>query len=173
MKKNTYRIALSALICALCIISLLMGSVITFLDLSLCAIASGIMVFSVIEIGGFYPWLIWAAVSLLSLLLLPDKFGALVFFLFAGYYPMLKRYIEMLPKFAYFLKLIIFNLCLSCIIFLSNKILGIPKTEITFSIPVYLICNFLFILYDISLTRMITFYIFKLRDRLGISKRMH
>lgn len=166
MKKNsTYKLAFSSVMAALCFVFLFLGSVITVLDLSSAALTSIILILCVIEAGGFYPWLVWAVVSLISLLLLPDKFGALVFCAFTGYYPMLKGYIERLPRPLHILKLVIFNIALTAIIFISNKLLGLPETEITYSVTVYLVCNAVFILYDIAMTRMLSFYIIKLRNR--------
>ena len=158
--------ALAAVLSALCFVVLLLGSVITVLDLSCAAVASFIIIFCVIELGGYYPYLVWGVVSLLSLLILPDKFGALVFALFSGVYPILKSYIERIPKLpSWILKLCIFNIVLTVIIGTSRFILGIPTEEIDFSLIVYGVCNITFILYDIASTRIITLYLFKLRKR--------
>lgn len=170
MKKRSYAIAFSSVMTALCIILLFLGSVVTVLDLSCAALASMVIILAVIEIGGFYPWLIWLCTSILGLLLLPDKFGSLVFFLFAGYYPILKSFTERLPKAFYFIKLIVFNLSLTLIIFSSKALLGLPDTEITYSVFTYLICNIVFVLYDIAMTRLITLYLFKLRRRFKFFK---
>ncbi|MBQ3182586.1 MAG: hypothetical protein IJB24_04365 [Clostridia bacterium] len=166
MKNNTKKLALAAVLSALCFIMLLLGSVITVLDLSTAAAASFIIIFCVIELGGYYPYLMWLTVSFISLLMLPDKFGALVFTLFTGIYPILKSYIERLPKtFAWLVKLVIFNVILTLIITASRFVLGIPAEEIDFSFIVYGICNITFILYDIAATRLISLYLFKLRKR--------
>ena len=151
---------------ALCFIILLLGSIITVMDLSCAAAASLLIIFCVIELGGYYPYLVWLTVSFISLLMLPDKFGALIFALFTGIYPILKSYIERLPgAISWLLKLLIFNAVLTLIITASRFILGIPAEEIDFSVFVYGICNLTFILFDIALTRLISLYLFKLRKR--------
>ena len=171
MKNNTKKLALAAVLSALCFIMLLLGSVITVLDLSTAAIASFVIIFCVIELGGYYPYLVWLVVSFISLLMLPDKFGALVFALFTGIYPILKSYLERLPKqLAWLLKIIIFNGVLTLIITLSRFVLGIPTEEINFGYMVYGVCNITFILYDIATTRIITLYLFKLRKRFKFIK---
>ena len=172
MSKKTKNLALAAVLSSLCVIILFMGSVITVLDLSTAAAASLVIIFCVLELGGAYPWLVWAVVSCISLLLLPDKFGALVFFAFAGHYPILKRYIERLHSMIaqWAVKLVLFNAVLTGIIWASGAILGLPEAEITFSYIVYGVCNVTFIIYDIALTRLITFYVYKLRHRLKIKK---
>lgn len=170
-KSSTKKLAVASVLAALCIVIMLLGSVITLLDLSCAAAASLIIIFAVIELGGIYPWLIWAVASLLSLMLLPDKFGALVFFAFAGYYPMLKRYFERLPTvLEWAVKLTVFNILLSVIIACSLFLLELPETEIGFSVMVYAVCNVAFVVFDIALTRLITFYIYKLKDRFKFIK---
>lgn len=166
MNTKTKSIALCAMMAALCVVILLLGSIITVLDLSCAAAASLVIIFCVIELGGAYPWLVWAVVSVISLLILPDKFGALVFFAFAGHYPVLKRYIERLPRIAQWAaKLILFNTVLTLIIWVSKTVLGLAESEMNYTPLVYGASNLTFILYDIALTRLITFYIFKLRHR--------
>lgn len=151
---------------ALCVVILFAGSLITVLDLSCAAFSSLIIVMAVIEIGGFYPWLVWLTVSVLGLLLLPDKFGSLVFCVFAGYYPILKQRFERLhPAISWILKITIFNVSLTVIIYVSKKLLGLPDAEIAFSIAVYATCNLVFGLYDIALTRLISLYFFKFRSK--------
>lgn len=173
MKKNnnTKKLALASVLSALCFIMLLLGSVITVLDLSTAAIASFIIIFCMIELGGYYPYLVWLTVSFISLLMLPDKFGALVFALFSGIYPILKSYLERLPRvLCWMLKLVCFNIVLTLIITLSRFVLGIPAEEIDFSVMVYGLCNITFVLYDIASTRIISLYLFKLRKRFKFIK---
>ena len=166
MNKKTKSIALAAVMAALCVIILLLGSVLTVLDLSCAAAASLLVILCVIELDGYYPWLVWGVVSLISLLLLPDKFGALVFFAFAGHYPILKQHIERIPgALQWVIKILLFNMLLTAILAASRFILGIPEEELGFSFMVYGICNLTFVLYDIALTRLISLYIFKLRKR--------
>ena len=52
--KYTKKIALAAILSALGVVVLLIGSVITLLDLTMVAIASLLVVLAVIEIGGGY-----------------------------------------------------------------------------------------------------------------------
>ena len=156
---------------ALCFILLLLGSVMTVLDLSTAAIASFIIIFCVIELGGYYPYLVWLVTSVIAMLLLPDKFGATVFALFSGVYPILKSYIERLPRYiAWALKIITFNTVLTVIIAASRFVLGIPTEEIDFTLTVYGVCNVTFVLYDIATTRIISLYLFKLRKRFKFIK---
>lgn len=165
--KNTYKLALASVICALCVVALFLGSVLTVLDLSCAAICSIAVTLVVIESGGIYPWFVWLGTSILGLLLCPDKFGSVTFLVFCGYYPMIKLYIEKIKSkiIQWILKTVIFNIALSVIITASLFILGLPETEITYSLAVYVLCNITFIIFDIALTRLISMYLFRLRDR--------
>ena len=75
--KKTKKIALAAILSALGVLILLLGSIITVLDLTMVAMASLLIMLAVVEIGGGYPYLIWLVTGFLSLLLLPDKFSIL------------------------------------------------------------------------------------------------
>jgi len=158
---------------ALCVVFLFLGSVITVLDLSFAAMSSIVIVLAVIELGGSYPWLIWAVVSILSLLLLPDKFGAVTFLVFAGYYPIIKKHIEGLHSLViqWILKLIVFNAAITLIIAVSVFILKLPTDEIGFGIIVYGLCNITFIIFDIALTKLIALYLFRFRNKFKFFKK--
>ena len=108
---KTRVLALCSLFSALGVIILYMGSLIEVIDLSMAVIASLLVIVAVIEIGGIYPWLIYAVTSALSFLLLPNKFVAVVYFAFAGFYPILKEKIEKVKGLiCAVLKLGVFNL---------------------------------------------------------------
>ena len=168
--KNTKIISVCAVICALSTVLLLFGSVTQIMDLTMVALCSMLVTYSVIEIGGAWPWLVWAVTSLLSLLLLPDKFGGVVYLIFGGYYPMAKLFIEKRTKlvYGYLIKLVYFNMVLSVILLCGKYILLMPDDEISLGIAAYVICNPTFILFDFALTRLITVYLIKFQKRFGL-----
>ena len=169
MNKNSpaKRLALASVLSALCFLLLFAGSIITVMDLSAAALASLVVVVAVIEVGSFYPYLIWLVTSVLGLLLLPDKFGSLVFLCFAGYYPMLKSALERFtPIFAWIFKILSFNIALSAILALAKFVFFIDDTSLTFSFLVYGVCNVVFILFDIALSRLLTLYFLKIRSKI-------
>ncbi|MBR6709155.1 MAG: hypothetical protein IKL84_05700 [Clostridia bacterium] len=171
VKTATRRLTAGALFTALGVILLWLGAVVEVLDLSLAAIASLLTVIGVIEFGGAFPWLVWGATSLLSLLLLPVKFPALLYALFAGIYPMIKASCEKLrPLFAWPVKLSAFNTALLALIVLANFVLGLPDTGLAFTIPVFALANATFVLYDVALSRLILLYLIKLRRKLRLFK---
>ncbi|MCI8387808.1 MAG: hypothetical protein HFE63_05015 [Clostridiales bacterium] len=167
--KKTKKIALAAILSALGVVILLLGSIIEILDLTMVAIASMLVFLTVIEIGGGYPYLVWLVTGTLSLLLLPSKFAALLYMLFGGIYPILKAMFERLHYIvSWILKFSFFNSILTLLILLSNYVFHIPDTELGFHGMVYLLCNGVFFLYDIAATQIVTLYLVKLRKMLGL-----
>lgn len=156
---------------ALGVVLLYLGALIEVLDLSLAALAPLLVVYVVIELGGYWPWLLYGVTGLLSLLLLPQKFGAVVYLLFTGFYPMVKRWCESrLPRpLSFLLKLGVFNLSLLAAWGLAKLLLvelAVGKT-LLFGV---LFLEVTFLLYDFVLTRLITLYVYRLRKRLKFKK---
>ena len=110
---KTKKTTLAALLAAMGVALIFLGSVIEVLDLSVAALASFFCIFAVIELGGAYPWLLYAVTSLLSVILMPYTMGGWFYLLFFGYYPILKEKLERLKKpIAWCLKLVILNVAL-------------------------------------------------------------
>lgn len=169
--KKTKKITLAAILSALGVIVLMLGSIFTMLDLTMVAIASLLVVVAVIELGEFYPYLVWLVTGVLACLLLPDKFSAILYMIFGGIYPILKAMFERLHfLIAWVLKLSYFNTMLTLLIVLCNYIFKLPDTDLSFNWLVYLLCNGVFVLYDIAATEMIIVYMVKLRKTLGLGK---
>ena len=174
MKKNssrerTKKITLGASLSALCFAALYIGSVLEVLDLSSCLLGSMVITVIVIEAGAGIGWLAYFAASVLSFVLLPYKLPALLFTLFAGFYPMIKQKVEPLGRVpSWIIKLASFNVALTLTVILCEKVFSLGEHFFALSPLLYVGGNFIFVLYDIALTRLIIFYIFKLRKRLRI-----
>ncbi len=169
IKKNTKRLTLCAILVALGVVILSLGSLFEVLDLSAAALAAMLVVVAVIEVGSFWPWLVYAATGLLALLL-PLKFAAVFYLLLAGYYPIIKEKIEKLRSriFGWIIKLAMMNAALTLMILAGKYILSLPQTELDWEWLLYLTGNATFVLFDIALTRLISVYIFKWRKKLRI-----
>ena len=89
--EKTRRLALCAMLSALGVVILYLGSLIEILDLSLAALAPIFVIYVAIELGGYWPWLVYLVTGLLALILLPQKFAAVVYLLFTGVFPMIKQ----------------------------------------------------------------------------------
>ena len=152
---------------ALGVILLYLGSIVEVMDVSVAVIASLFCVLAVIEYGKGAPWTVFAVTAVLSLLLLPNKSGAVYYTFFFGFYPILKAYFERLDRVkAWALKELVFNVSLATILVIFKKMF-MPTVDIPFMMWVIIVvlCEVVFVLYDVALTRLITFYMFKLRHR--------
>lgn len=166
-------LTVSAMLCALGVVILGLGSLIEVLDITVSVIASLLTVYAVIEIGGAYPWLIWTVTSVVALLLLPLKTPVLFYALLSGYYPILKQKIErrMARIPAWTIKLGVLAISLGIIwgtmkLFLPDLLEG-PGGWIAIAVALAL-AVLSFILYDICLTRLITLYFVRLQKRFRI-----
>ena len=169
-KKTTLRLTLSAVAVALGVILLWLGAMVQVLDLSMAVIVSLLAVFGVIELKSYYPYLIYAATSILSLLLLPVKTTALIYVLFAGYYPILKAVLEgHLPRLpCWIVKIAVFCAGAAGILLISEKVLLLDLSWIWAHWYLLLVLIPIFVLYDVVLTRLITSYLNRWRARLRI-----
>ena len=165
IQSQTKKITAAAILSALGVLFLLLGSFFESLDLTFSAMAAVIVVFAVIEIGKPFPLLIYAVTSLLSLLLLPSKFAAVAYALFFGYYPIFKEMFERLHfLLSLLLKFSLFNTAFFLIILVSKHFLGLSE-EFSFGIPLLLVGNVAFFAFDFLLTQLITLYFVKWRKR--------
>lgn len=118
---------------------------------------------AVISAGMPAGFLCWAGVSLLAMLLLPDKFCALLFAALFGLYPMVKSLAERLRRGGeWLLKLFFFNGAFTLIFFLMKTLVleSLPALLTGYGVLVlYLAANVVFCIYDIGLTKLISFYI--------------
>lgn len=169
-KKNTLRLVFSAVISALSFVLIYVGSLSGIFDL--CAVTFGAvgMVFAAIELGKLYPWLICAVVSTLCFLLLPDKFSALEYLFLAGIYPIIKFFIERLPKvFSYLIKLVYFNAVLTISIFVASFVFLINEDWAKPGLLIYIFGNVFFIIYDLALSAFTKVYFIKIKPRIKIN----
>ena len=161
------QLTVCAALSAIGVVLLSIGPIIDVLDASLAVLASLVCIVAVIEYGKAAPWLVFSVTATLSLILIPTNSAALMYLLFFGYYPIIKERLERLPRaLSWVIKELIFNTAMVlCIVLI--KMLFMPTVEVTvlnYAILVVL-CEVIFVLYDIALTRLITFYIYKLRPR--------
>lgn len=168
MNRNSSRVALCGIVSALAVVLMFVTGLIPFLTYALPAIAGAFITVLVIEINKKWAAGAYAAVSLLSLLILADKEAALFFAAFFGYYPIIKAIFESkLPKaLEWVLKLLVFNAAVVAASAAAVYIFGIPFDELEeYGIKAALfllgIGNIAFVLYDYCLTSAVTIYLKK------------
>lgn len=172
MQKRTKYLTVSAMLSALGVVILSLGALAEVLDVTTAILASFLIIYAVIELGGAYPWLIWIVTSMLGILLLPQKTPALFYALFAGFYPILKEKLERLRGIvAYPLKLLVFHLSLGGIVLAARLLVpSLLEPEALWWMPaaLYLGALLCFVVYDVALTRLISYYLIKLQKRFRI-----
>ncbi len=173
-RASTKKLTVCAMLSALGVVLLYIGSLIEVVDISMAVIASMLCIIAVIEYNSNAAWMIFGVTAILSLLLLPNKTPASFYVLFFGFYPILKEKLEKLKKvLSWVLKEIVFNVCLVLMVLVSIFVFTIGENELITPITVAIaivLSEAVFILYDIALTRLITFYIINLRPRLKLNK---
>ena len=169
-KMNTKRLTVCAMLAALGVVLLYVGSLIELVDISMAVLASLLCVVAVIEYGGSWPWLVYVVTAILSLVLLPNKTPAAFYALFFGFYPILKEKLEKLPRtISWILKELVFNISFA-IMAIVSVLLFFGKDNTLLTQPILIavfvvLAEAVFVLYDIAMTRLISFYIFRLRRR--------
>lgn len=169
---RTYNIVLGGIIAAMSIVIMLLTILLPIAEFVFPALAGILLVCTVFEVGEKWSYVIFAAVSILSMILLPDKSPALYYILFLGHYPITKSYLERIKSkpLKWTAKIIIFNI-LAVITALLLKF--VFQIEIFSQIYMYLFMaialNAAFIIYDIALNKIV--FMYRIKWRKFIHKR--
>lgn len=165
MKKKSGPVALCGMTAALSLVILAL-SVIPTAEIGLPAMAGALLFPVVVETSRRHALAVYAAVSLLALLLVVSWEAKLLYIAFFGYYPILKSVIERLSSrvVEWMLKLVVFNVsvvavyaCLLTLFRLDPAMFSIGGVSLPW---VFLAAgNGIFILYDIGLSRLIAVYV--------------
>lgn len=183
ISKQTKKLTLGAILAAMGVATLFVGSFIEALDLTMAALASFFCIFAVIELGGVYPWLIFSVTGVLSVILMPYSMTGWFYLLFFGYYPIVKEKIERLNKaVSWLLKVLILNVALGIsviaayFLFFGQTGAGSLLDAFTFvfgesdagemmALAVWALANVTLVIYDIALTKLITVYFIKIKPK--------
>lgn len=164
------KLTLSAIVVALGAVLMSVGAIFEILDLTTCCLASLFVMFIYIEIGSPYTWLVWLCTSLAVFLISPGKIVWAEYLFLFGIYPILKAYIERAPRGLWvWLKALFFVLVVGGAYLACELLLGIPFFEVDatwMKIGVSAVILVAAAAYDMFLTVLIRFYIFKIRPRI-------
>ena len=173
MKLSTSaKTALGAMLTALSVVILIPSALEVFVY-TLPAMAGMLTMFSVVELDKKWSAGIYAATSLIGLLLVANKEAVIYYVAFFGYYPIIKAIFESkLPKaIEYILKFLVFNISIILAGVVLINIFGMPYADLLgidgestffskYALPIMLgLGNLVFILYDFALTRIVTVYV--------------
>ncbi len=171
MNKKTSYLTFCALVAAL-ISALMVASFFPYLTYAVPAVAGAFIILPLVELSKGYALLTYITSSMLVLFFAEPE-AKLMYICFFGYYPVLKAVYEKIGSrvIEYILKLLTFNGAVTLIYVGLTKLFGISlegigeygKYGIIF---LYSIGNIAFILYDICLTQLCGFYIYRLHDKI-------
>lgn len=172
--KRSAKVALCGMIAALCVLLLFATGLIPFGTYALPTLAGLLMVAVVAEAGGSWALTLYVAVSLLSLILTPDKEAMLMFIMFFGHYPITKQAIEKISfkPLCLLIKFLVFNACIIFAYMIIIFVFQIPDvlTEMGLfgkwsAIILLALGNTVFITYDFALTSVTRAYLYWFRPR--------
>ena len=174
MKKKTFNIALCGVISALGVVIMMITAIVPTATYAMPAMAGLIAIVIVIEINKKWAVASYFVVSVLSLLLVPDKEAVAFYILFFGYYPIFKQIIESKVKFVWLqwlLKIAIFSASAIAVYYIAILLLGVPAEEfILFGINLPILFLFagilIFIMFDYAMSGVIVTYVNKFRKKL-------
>lgn len=165
MRSKAAKVALCGVVSALSVVLMLMTGIVPIATIALPALAGCLTIAIVAETNVRYGFAVYCVVSVLTILLTPDREAILFYILFFGYYPTLygllmrikRKPLRVLAKFG------VFNLAMA----LAVWVLQIPLSEMEvfgkWSIPILAVMlNVVFVLYDYSMNGLIVLYIRRL-----------
>ena len=174
--KTTKKLTFSATVVALGTVFMVLGAVVEVFDLTAVALSSVLVAFVYIELGSPYTWLVWLCTTLTTFLFYQGSPMWFIYLVLFGIYPILKGYIERLPRLFWWpIKLVFGNMAFISMLFGVKLITGLPfiNPEETFFgitgramyIITWILMNVAFIAYDFFLIVMVRYYMEKLRPK--------
>lgn len=163
------KVAFAGIMTALCVIFLFIGSLFQTLDLSAAAFAGVIITFTLTELGKGWSFGVYAAASILAIILLPYKTPAAVFALFCGFYPILKVYLNKIKPIwlSYAARLLCFNVCLAALMLLSKSFFTVDDELLELGLFIYPFASIVFLVYDFAMERLSVYYLKVIKPKLS------
>lgn len=168
-KKSSTQVALGGLSAALCLVIMLGTVLVPFATYASPALAGIILIPIALELGLSVAGITYAAVSFLSLLIIPDREAALMFIVFFGYYPILKFKLDRIhfSLLRIIIKLVIFNISILLGYFIVIYLFGLSYLldEISgnFGWILLLVGNICFPIYEKALRNLTALYLYRIR----------
>lgn len=178
--KSASSVAFGGIVSALAVLLMFFTGVFPFATYALPALAGLLLVVIVVDHGMKWAWSVYGAISALAILITPDREAAAMFVLFFGYYPILKSVLERIRSrvVEYILKFVVFNVAIVASYLIIINVLGISEILEEFGelgkygVWIMLVMgNVVFLLYDITITRLVCMYTGWLRPKLFKSGR--
>lgn len=166
MRTNASKVTLCGMIAALSVVIMFLTGIIPAATLALPAIAGCFVIAVVAETSVRYGLAVYAVVSVISVLIVPDREAVLFYIAFFGYYPALYGKLSFIKNsvLRWTLKLLAFNAAMVAETVLGIFLLSIPVAEMLpygwISIPILaVLLNVVFVLYDYTMNGLIVQYV--------------
>lgn len=168
MKKLSYKVSLGGIIAAIAIFAMFLTGFAPFFTY-ICPMAAGLLLIMIsIEISPKWAVVTYAAISLLSAFITPDKEAAVIFVFFFGHYPITKLALEKIKSRVaeWLAKLAVFNVCVISGYWVIIKVFGMTAIleELgqygQYALLIFLLCaNVVFVMYDFAVSSFASAYV--------------
>lgn len=166
-KSAAARVAYPAILGALALLLVYLGSIAPTGNWGIVAAAGLLPAAAVISVGLRAGFLCWAGASVLALLLVPDKFCAVLFTVLFGLYPMVKSMAERPRKrlLEYGVKLAFFNAVFTLLyLTMMGAMLATLPAALGDSLwALYPAANIVFLAYDYGFSKLIAVYLSRMQ----------
>lgn len=167
MRDISYRVALGGIVSSLCLLCMFLAGIMPMFYLILPMIAGILIMIIAEEVNLSWAWLTYIAVGILSLFVTADKEASLVFIMIFGHFPIIRLHMEKikLKLLRWLIKLAIFNACAISFFYVTVYIFGIREMLEEMNeygrygaVILLVLCNIIFVLYDLNLYLMYGIY---------------
>ena len=173
-KEKIRMIALCGVFSGMELAIIYLSSIFDMLSLTIAALTVAFTLILIVEYGKKPSLCVYGAVSLLSLLIVPNKFTPLCYVFLLGIYPIVKPYFDRTGKIlSIIFKFFAFNAVYMIIYSVSVHFLLLDDIAGVGTVMFFVViglANFAFFIFDYFLTVIIKLYAIKLRKKLGFDK---
>ena len=166
-KRTAHRVSLTAMFAAMSLLFLYLASVLPTMRVAMFFLSSIFVMGLVLEEEIGLAFLMFGAVSLLSLLLMPNILRVVPYVLFFGHYGIGKYFIETNIKdkvIRYVAKLLYFNVAVALIYFLARKVFVQDLVDTGIAVWLLIIlAEIAFVVYDFLFTKVTSYYFNNIR----------
>lgn len=175
MRESSRRMALCGVLTALSAAVMFTLGLVPLATFATPALAGLFLLPLAVEYGGGCAMIAYAAVGILSMIIVPDKEISLTFVFFLGWYPAAKAWLDKLRPtvIQWLVKIALFNLCIfamyGLLLFvfpLGSVVEEFAGATLIFMVGLVGLANLAFIVYDFALARMRLVYRYRLRPKL-------
>ncbi|MBQ2926786.1 MAG: hypothetical protein IJE03_08170 [Ruminiclostridium sp.] len=169
------KMALCGITAAMMMVVMMLGSILPLSTYSTPMLAGALLIPILWEMGPKMGGLVYLAVSILSILMAPDKEAVFLFVFLLGWYPIARPKLQHLRNkpIRWVIKMVLFNLAGALTYVFLLFVLTMPDLQaefadwtVLFLAGFLLLGNVTFVLYDILLGRLGDFYVVRLRPKL-------